>query len=282
MSEDRFSTQQPADKDAYTDFSKDMNYGGYLQLNKILTAQGPMSEQHDEMLFIIIHQATELWLKLVLHEVTAAQQLLTQKDIRASFKMLARVSRIQKQMIQSWDVLATLTPADYLSFRDDLGKASGFQSFQYRAVEFALGNKHPAMMKPHAHDEASYKTLEALYKGPSLYDRVVQLLGVANLGIPDTLLDRDFSQPYVSNDAVKEAWRTIYTNTDQYWNLYELAEKLVDLEDWFLQWRFRHMKTVERIIGFKRGTGGTSGVSYLKKALDIRFFPELWELRSEL
>jgi len=282
MSEDRFSTQQPADKDAYTDFSEDMSYGGYLNLHKILSAQTPMSQQHDEMLFIIIHQATELWLKLVLHEVTAAQQKLTQKDIRASFKMLARVSRIQKQMIQSWDVLATLTPADYLSFRDDLGKSSGFQSFQYRAVEFALGNKNPAMMKPHTHDEPSLKILEELYHGPSLYDRVVQLLDVADLGIPPELVERDFSQPYVTNDAVRNAWRVIYTDTDKYWNLYELAEKLVDLEDWFLQWRFRHMKTVERIIGFKRGTGGTSGVNYLKKALDIRFFPELWELRSEL
>jgi tryptophan 2,3-dioxygenase len=282
MSDDRFSTQRDADKDAYTDFTKDMNYGGYLQLNKILTAQEPLSDQHDEMLFIIIHQATELWLKLVLHEVMAAQKMLTKKDIRSSFKMLARVSRIQKQMIQSWDVLATLTPADYLKFRDDLGKASGFQSFQYRAVEFALGNKHPAMMKPHAHDRESYKTLEKLYNGPSLYDCVVQLLNVADLTIPAELINRDFSQPYVSNDAVREAWHTIYTNTDKYWNLYELAEKLVDLEDSFLQWRFRHMKTVERIIGFKRGTGGTSGVSYLKKALDIRFFPELWELRSEL
>jgi tryptophan 2,3-dioxygenase len=282
MSEDRFSTQRAADKDAYTDFTKDMNYGGYLQLNKILTAQEPLSDQHDEMLFIIIHQATELWLKLVLHEVMAAQHSLTQKDIRSSFKMLARVSRIQKQMIQSWDVLATLTPADYLKFRDDLGKASGFQSFQYRAVEFALGNKHPAMMKPHAHDRESYKTLEELYNGPSLYDRVVRLLSIADFDIPPELIDRDFSQPYVSNDAVRNAWRTIYTDTEKYWNLYELAEKLVDLEDWFLQWRFRHMKTVERIIGFKRGTGGTSGVSYLKRALDIRFFPELWELRSEL
>ena len=234
------------------------------------------------MLFIVIHQATELWLKLVLHEVLAAKELLTQKDIRASFKMLARVARIQKQMIQSWDVLSTLTPADYLSFRDDLGKASGFQSFQYRAVEFALGNKHPAMMKPHENNAKNHEILNELYTGPSMYDRVVQLLDVADLGIPEELIRRDFSQPYVSNDHVRKAWKTIYTNTDKYWNLYELAEKLVDLEDSFLQWRFRHMKTVERVIGFKRGTGGTSGVNYLKKALDIRFFPELWELRTEL
>lgn len=266
----------------HTDFREDMTYGDYLQLDQILSAQKPLSSSHDEHLFVIIHQTTELWMKLILHELGAAIDILRADDIRPAFKMLSRVSRIQSQLIQSWDVLSTMTPADYLTFRDLLGHASGFQSHQYRTIEFMLGNKNRAMLEPHRDRPEIHRGLEAALNGPSLYDEAIALMARRGLPIADDVLNRDFSTRYAGHPSVRDAWMTVYRDTETNWDLYELAEELVDLEDWFQQWRFRHVTTVERIIGFKRGTGGTAGVSYLRKALDIRFFPELWEVRTEL
>jgi tryptophan 2,3-dioxygenase len=268
--------------EAHVDFSAAMSYGDYLRLDQLLDCQRPVSAQHDEMLFIIIHQATELWMKLVLHELRAATAQLRQDQLAASFKGMARVSRIQAQLIQSWDVLSTLTPADYLSFRDSLGHSSGFQSYQYRLIEFALGNKNAAMLEAHRHRDELHAMLSAALRAPSLYDEVIALLARRGFAIDAALLRRDVSLPHRSDASVRAAWLTIYRDTARYWELYELAEELVDLEDWFQQWRFRHVTTVERIIGRKRGTGGTAGVAYLRQALDIRFFPELWEVRTEL
>ena len=271
-----------AASEAHVDFSAAMSYGDYLRLDQLLDCQRPVSDQHDEMLFIIIHQATELWMKLVLHELRAATAQLRGDALAASFKGMARVSRIQAQLIQSWDVLSTLTPADYLSFRDKLGRSSGFQSYQYRLIEFALGNKNAAMLEPHRHRPELHALLAAALSAPSLYDEVVALLARRGFAIDRALLSRDLSTPHRSDDSVRAAWLAVYRDTARHWDLYELAEELVDLEDWFQQWRFRHVTTVERIIGRKRGTGGTSGVGYLREALDIRFFPELWEVRTEL
>jgi len=275
-------TKQAFDKDAHVDFRNTMSYGDYLSLETLLTSQHPVSDSHDEMLFIIIHQSVELWMKLTIHEILAAIENLKKDNINGSLKMLARVSRIQAQLIQSWDVLSTMTPADYLTFRDKLGKASGFQSYQYRMIEYALGNKNPAMLGPHRHNETLHDRVKAVLESPSLYDEAIRVLSRKGFTFSKEILERDWSKPYQPTDEVKAAWHKIYANPQQHWELYELAEKLVDLEDWFQQWRFRHMKTVERIIGFKRGTGGTAGVSYLKKALDLRFFPELWAIRTEL
>ena len=266
----------------HTDFRDGMTYGDYLGLDALLACQKPLSDKHDEVLFIIIHQATELWMKLVLHELEAAIRTIQGPDFRPAFKMLARISRIQSQLIQSWDVLSTLTPADYLTFRDLLGQASGFQSSQYRLIEFMLGNKNAAMLEPHRDRPEIHARLDAVLHRPSLYDEAIRVLARRGFGIADDVLERDWSQRYRSNPSVKAAWIEIYRNTETHWDLYEFAEELVDLEDWFQQWRFRHVTTVERIIGHKRGTGGTAGVAYLRKALDIRFFPELWELRTEL
>ncbi len=266
----------------HTDFSGSMSYADYLQLDKVLGAQQPRSGAHDELLFIVIHQATELWLKLMHHEVVAAQKMIRGGELQPAFKMLARVSRIQAQIIQSWDVLSTLTPADYLAFRDALGKSSGFQSYGYRLLEFALGNRHPDLLAPHRHDLALVRRLEAALNDPSLYDDAVRLLAHRGFAIDAEVLGRDVRLPWQANASVKAAWREVYRDTGTHWEIYQLAEKLVDVEDWFQQWRFRHMKTVERIIGMKAGTGGSSGVRYLKRALDHSFFPELWELRTEL
>ena len=267
---------------AHTDFRSRMSYGDYLDLERLLAAQRPLSDRHDEVLFIIIHQTTELWMKLVIHELEAAIALLRQDELRPAFKMTARVSRIQSQLIQSWDVLSTLTPADYLTFRGLLGQASGFQSYQYRMIEFLLGNKSRAMLAPHASHPAIHARLAAALAQPSLYDEAVRLLARRGLAIAPACLERDWSEAYAAHPSVRAAWLAVYRDTETYWDLYELAEELVDLEDWFQQWRFRHVTTVERIIGMKRGTGGTAGVAYLRKALDIRFFPELWEVRTEL
>ncbi len=266
----------------HTDFREDMTYGDYLGLDDLLACQKPLSESHDEMLFVIIHQATELWMKLVLHELGAAVAILEAGDIRPAFKMLARVSRIQTQLIQSWDVLSTMTPADYLTFRDLLGHSSGFQSHQYRMIEFMLGNKNPAMLAPHADRPEIHARLDAALNAPSLYDAAIRLLGRRGFDLAPEAVERDWSAPYVSRPSVRDAWLEIYGNTDKHWDLYELAEELVNVEDWFQQWRFRHLTTVERVIGHKRGTGGTAGVGYLRKALDIRFFPELWDVRTNL
>ena len=265
-----------------TDLRGRRTYGDYLALERILTAQSPVSNSHDEMLFIIIHQATELWMKLAIHELRAACTLLATDQPKPCFKMLARVSRIQSQLIQSWDVLSTLTPAEYLAFRDKLGPASGFQSHQYRLVEFILGHKNRARLAPFRHQSDTHEELTGQLEQPGLYDQAIRLLSHRGFSIDRAQCERDWSQPYRTNESVRRAWAAIYADTQEHWELYELAEKLVDLEDWFQQWRFRHLTTVERIIGMKHGTGGTEGVSYLKRALDVRFFPELWELRTQL
>ena len=271
-----------AEEGIHTDFKNDMTYGEYLGLDAILTSQKRLSDHHDEMLFLIIHQVSELWMKLILHELQAAITTIRQGDMQPAFKMLARVSKIQQQIIQAWDVLATMTPAEYLQFRDTLGKASGFQSYQYRQIEFALGYKSKHILKIYEQDEAILKELKQAYCAPSIYDVAIEALAKTGLKVNPALLNRDFSVVYNGDDSVAAAWKTVYENIDTYWDLYQLAEKLVDIEDSLQQWRFRHMKTVERIIGFKVGTGGSSGVNYLRQVLDHRFFPELWDLRTAL
>ncbi len=259
-----------------------MTYGDYLQLDTLLSSQKRLSDHHDEMLFIIIHHVSELWLKLIIHETQAAIRAIQQGELQASFKMLARVSKIQSQIIQAWDVLSTLTPAEYMEFRDKLGNASGFQSYQYRLVEFVLGYKTPFILKIYEKDPEVHQLLQDAYHAPGLYDVAIQALAKNGFSINPDILQRDFSKTYEKDDSVEQAWMTVYKNVDSHWDLYQLAEKLVDIEDWFQQWRFRHMKTVERIIGHKIGTGGSSGVGYLKNVLDHYFFPELWEIRTKL
>ena len=267
---------------ARLDFSSEMSYGDYLRLDAVLGAQQPRSGDHNEMLFIVQHQATELWMKLALHELKAARDHVRADDLPPAFKMLARVARIMAQLNQSWDVLATLTPAEYSSFRASLASASGFQSYQYRAIEFILGNKSAVLMEPHRHRPDLFEPLEAALRSPSLYDEAVRVLARRGFAIEPACVERDWSQCHTFNESVCAAWVEVYRNTSQHWDLYELAEKLVDLEDAFRQWRFRHATTVERVIGFKRGTGGTSGVSYLRRLLDTVLFPELWRARTEL
>ncbi len=266
----------------HTDFRDDMTYGDYLMLDQLLSSQRRLSGHHDEMLFIIIHQASELWMKLILHELNAAIQSIEKDELQPAFKMLARVSKIQSQIIQSWDVLSTLTPSEYVAFRDQLGHASGFQSIQYRLIEWALGYKKKGIIKLFKHDPPTYNRLLEAIQRPGLYD--VALLSLARRGFPidEDHLQRDLSEPYQPHPSVEEAWITVYRDIERYWDLYQLAEKLIDVEDWLQQWRFRHMKTVERLIGHKIGTGGSTGVSYLKGVLDHRFFPELWDIRTKL
>lgn len=267
---------------AHTDFSDSLSYGGYLRLPDLLAAQKPVSDAHDEMLFIVIHQATELWMKLIIHETRAAMTALEEDAFGPAFKMLSRVARIQTQLIQSWSVLSTMTPADYLTFRDDLGRSSGFQSAQYREIEFLMGNKRRAMLAPFVETPAVHAHLLATLEGPSLYDVALEALKRNGFEVSDAVLKRDRTHPYQADDSVLQAWTSIYQKPDGHWELYELAEKLVDLEDSFQQWRFRHLETVKRIIGHRRGTGGTAGVGYLQHALSYVFFPELWDLRTEL
>jgi tryptophan 2,3-dioxygenase len=266
----------------HTDFSASMSYGDYLRLDQLLAQQTPVSGSHDEMLFIIIHQASELWMKLIIHELQAACAAIRADALGQAFKMSARVSRIQTQMIQSWDVLSTMTPAEYLDFRGKLGRASGFQSYQYRTIEFLLGAKDAELLAPHRHRPDIHAPLEAVLKAPSLYDEAIRLLARRNFAIDRAHLARDLTLPYAANPSVKAAWIEVYRDTAKHWDLYELAEELVDVEDSFQVWRFRHMMTVQRIIGFKPGTGGTAGVGYLKQAVGRPFFPELWDLRTEL
>jgi tryptophan 2,3-dioxygenase len=272
----------PTPSAPHTDFSASMSYGDYLRLDQLLAQQVRISDAHDEMLFIIIHQASELWMKLVIHELQAACAAIRRDELGQAFKMSARVSRIQNQMIQSWDVLSTMTPAEYLSFRHKLGHASGFQSYQYRTIEFLLGAKDAATLEPHRHRPDIHAALERALTSPSLYDEAVGLLARRGFAIEPGHLDRDVTLPYPSNPSVKAAWIEVYRDTAKYWDLYELAEELVDVEDSFQVWRFRHMMTVQRIIGFKPGTGGTAGVGYLKQAVGRPFFPELWDLRTDL
>lgn len=268
--------------DIHTDFKDDMSYGDYLHLNQVLSAQQPLSDQHDEMLFIVIHQSSELWLKLAGHELSCAVKNIHEGNFGHAFKVISRVKQILNQLIQSWNILSTLTPVDYLKFRDTLGYSSGFQSYGYRKVEFLLGNKNSSLLKVHASDSAVYQELKQILDTPSLYDVTLKILHKNGFTIDENVLNRDFSQPYLSNKSVVSAWLSVYENTEEYFQLYELAEKLIDIEESFQQWRFQHMYTVQRIIGNKMGTGGSSGVSFLKKALDISFFPELLELRTHL
>ncbi|PTT17124.1 tryptophan 2,3-dioxygenase [Acidovorax sp. HMWF029] len=267
---------------AQLDFSQSMSYGDYLQLDAILTAQKPLSPAHDEMLFIVQHQTSELWMKLMLHELRAAIGHIARDELPPAFKMLARVSKIMEQLVHAWDVLATMTPPEYSAMRPYLGQSSGFQSYQYRCIEFSMGNKNRAMLKPHEHRADLLALVQAAYEAPSLYDEALRLLARRGLAVPASHTERDWTQPYVENDAVEQAWLTVYRNPEKHWDLYQLGEELTDLEDAFRLWRFRHVTTVERVIGFKRGTGGTGGVSYLRKMLDVVLFPEIWKLRTDL
>jgi tryptophan 2,3-dioxygenase len=261
---------------------KEISYSGYLQLDKILQAQLPLSAAHDEMLFIIQHQTSELWMKLAIHELRATCRLIATDDLQPAFKTLSRVSRILEQLNSAWDVLRTMTPREYTEFRGSLGQSSGLQSWQYRMIEFLVGNKNAAMIHTRQHDQAAVGQLEAARLAPSIYDLTIQLLDRRGLCIDRAVIERDVSVSHVESDSVVGAWLSVYQNPARFWELYELAEKLVDFEDYFRRWRFNHVTTVERVIGFKRGTGGTSGVSYLRKMLDVVLFPELWQVRTQL
>ncbi len=267
---------------AQLDFSATMSYGDYLHLDAVLGAQHPRSPDHNEMLFIVQHQTSELWMKLMLHELRAAIAHIAQDELHHAFKMLARVSRIMEQLVHAWDVLATMTPPEYSAIRPYLASSSGFQSWQYRCIEFSLGNKNAAMLKPHAHRADLLAQVDAAFRAPSLYDEALRLLSRRGLAVPETHTQRDWTQPYVASAAVEAAWLVVYRSPQRHWDLYQLGEELTDLEDAFRLWRFRHVTTVERVIGFKRGTGGTGGVSYLRKMLDVVLFPEVWSLRTEL
>lgn len=270
------------EKEIHTDFNEKMTYSDYLGLDTLLNSHHPLSDHHDEMLFISVHHVSEIWIKQILHEVSSAIYDIQSANLSTSFKKLARVSQIQEQLKRVWDVLSTLTPAEYMEFRGKLGNASGFQSYQNRMLEFSLGYKTEYVLKIYEQDPKLLEILQKAHDAPSLYDVSIQALARSGLSIDNDVLSRDVRFTHQANESVKQAWLTVYRNVNQYWELYELAEKLVDIEDLFQQWRFRHMKTVERIIGFKRGTGGSGGVAYLKKVIDQYFFPELWELRTEL
>ncbi|MGX1322298.1 tryptophan 2,3-dioxygenase [Bradyrhizobium sp. USDA 377] len=276
------SDYDPASEGAETDFARRMSYGNYLALDAILGAQHPLSEAHDEMLFIIQHQTTELWMRLAIHELSAARRAIAKDEVAPAMKMLARMSRIFEQLNNAWDVLRTMTPSEYTRFRSQLGQSSGFQSRQYRLIEFLLGNRNHAMLKPHVHDAETTKLLEAELATPSLYDEVLRLADRNGLKMPAAVLARDVRETHSFNEGVLQAWRIVYEAPETHWMLYELAEKLVDFEDYFRRWRFNHVTTVERVIGFKRGTGGTGGVSYLKRMLEVELFPELWRVRTIL
>ncbi len=260
----------------------DVTYASYLDLERLLSAQHPVSGAHDEMLFIVVHQASELWLKLCLHELTAARDLIAADELRPAFKMLSRVARVQEQLIGNWGVLSTMTPHDYSQIRPFLGTSSGFQSAQYRLMEFVLGGRDPEMVTLHEATPEVAAELQAELQRPSLYDEVLRLLARRGFAIPGEVIERGLQRPHESHAMIVEAWAQVYRDPEQYWDLYELAEKLVDLEYHFQRWRFGHLKTVERIIGFKRGTGGTAGVPYLESVLKKDFFPELLAVRTEI
>ncbi|TLP67784.1 tryptophan 2,3-dioxygenase [Parasedimentitalea maritima] len=271
----------PSKDGAEMNFKDRMSYGDYLSLDMLLNAQNTWTDTHDEMLFIIQHQTSELWMRLAIHETNAARACLLDGKTRQAFKMLSRLSRIFEQLNSAWDVLRTMTPSDYTAFRDALGQSSGFQSHQYRQIEFMLGNRNQAMLKPHSHRPELVALLEDELAQPSMYDVALRALS-QSFPLPDEVLNRPLSQTHQPHPAVQAAWSEVYRDTETHWELYELAEKLVDLEDYFRRWRFNHVTTVERVIGFKRGTGGTGGVSYLKRMLAVELFPELWHLRTEL
>lgn len=267
---------------AKLDYTNDMTYGDYLHLDSLLSSQQPLSNLHDEMLFIVQHQTSELWMKLMLHELQAAMNALVEGNSAVAFKMMARVSRIMAQLVSAWDVLATMTPPEYSALRPHLANSSGFQSAQYRCIEFTLGNKNAAMLKPHAHRPELLATVQKAFDSPSLYDIAIARLAAAGLPIDAVHLKRDWRVSHTSSANVQSAWKVVYQAPDRYWDLYQLGEKLTDIEDTFRQWRFRHLTTVERVIGMRRGTGGTSGTGYLRAMLDVVLFPEIWQMRSEL
>ena len=270
------------DEGAKLDFTQDMSYGDYLHLDAVLSAQHPRSPDHNEMLFIVQHQTSELWMKLMLHELRAAMAAVAGDELGTAFKTLARVSRIMEQLVHAWDVLATMTPPEYSAIRPFLANSSGFQSWQYRCIEFSLGNKNAAMLSPHQHRADLLAQVQAAHAAPSLYDEALRLLSRRGIAVPASHTERDWSLPYVASPAVEAAWLEVYRDPSRHWDLYQLGEELTDLEDAFRLWRFRHVTTVERVIGFKRGTGGTSGVGYLRKMLDVVLFPEIWTLRTAL
>ncbi|MBI1264927.1 MAG: tryptophan 2,3-dioxygenase [Alphaproteobacteria bacterium] len=269
-------------EDIHWDPRDGLSYSRYLGIDALLSVQTPLTDEHDEMMFIIIHQASELWLKLCLHELGGAIAHVRRDEVGPALKMLARFARIQEQLSQSWAILATMTPSDYLRFRDKLGHSSGFQSWQYRCMEYRLGNKNPAMARVFNKEPEAQARVKAALDAPSLYDETLAMAARRGLPVPADVLERDFATAYEPLAGVEEVWRIVYKDPARWWELYEFAEKLVDVEQKFAQWRFNHMKTVERIIGFRRGTGGSSGVSYLVKALDLRVFPELWTVRTAL
>ena len=274
--------EDPAHDGAEMSFDGRMSYADYLHLDRVLDAQHPLSDAHDELLFIVQHQTSELWMRLAIHELRSARSAIRDDRVRTAFKMLARVARIFEQLNGAWDVLRTMTPSEYTAFREQLGQSSGFQSYQYREIEFVLGNRNPAMLRPHEHTPEIHARLLAETAVPSLYGEALRLLHRSGLAIPATVIDRDVALPHELDDQVVEQWRQVYADPDRWWPQYELAEKLVDVEDYFRRWRFNHVTTVERIIGFKRGTGGTGGVSYLRRMLDVELFPELWRVRTVL
>jgi tryptophan 2,3-dioxygenase len=265
-----------------TELAADTSYGGYLQLAALLSAQRPRSSHHDEMLFIIQHQTAELWMKLMIHELAAAIEHVKGDLLAPCFKILARVKQIQRQLFEQWAVLETLTPSEYALFRHVLGPASGLQSHQFRAIEFLLGNKNTRLIELQRHDEPVFRHLEKLLQSPSLYDEFLRYLARRGMPVPPERVERDWSQPYERHPGVVQVFKTIYENTERYWAEYDMCEKLVDVEENFLLWRFRHVKTVERIIGFKKGTGGTAGVPFLRKTLELTLFPELIDVRTEI
>ena len=272
----------PATEGARMNFDGQMSYGDYLQLDQVLSAQKPLSEAHDEMLFIVQHQTSELWMRLAIHEVASARDAIGRGDFGHAFKTLVRVSRIFEQLNSAWDVLRTMTPADYTTFRETLGASSGFQSWQYRLIEYMVGNRNAAMLRPHAHRADITALLEAELARPSLYAVAVAALARGGLDVPQAVLDRTPATPWQPDPAVQAAWAEVYRAPEAYWQLYDLAEKLVDFEDYFRRWRFNHVTTVERVIGLKRGTGGTGGTSYLRRMLEVELFPELWHVRTVL
>jgi tryptophan 2,3-dioxygenase len=279
---DRSERVDLSDERVHWELGSSLSYGEYLQLDKILDAQKPLTYEHDEMMFIVVHQASELWMRLMLHELRGVLECVRRDDLDPSFKMLTRVSHVQTQLISTWDVLSTMTPFEYSAFRNALGRSSGFQSVQYRMLEFLLGNKHAQMIEVHKHDPKAYEALLRTLEAPSLYDEALRLLSRRGYGIPEDYLTRDFKESYVASKQVAGAWLGVYHNAEKDWDLYELAERLVDLDHKFQLWRCHHLKTVERIIGYKPGTGGTGGVSYLAKALELKFFPELWQIRTSM
>jgi tryptophan 2,3-dioxygenase len=272
----------PAEDGAQMSFDERMSYSDYLGLDRVLTAQHPLSAAHDEMLFIVQHQTSELWMRLAIHELTHARSAIADDRLQPAFKMLTRVARILEQLNGAWDVLRTMTPSEYTEFRDDLGQSSGFQSYQYRQIEFILGNRNRAMLRPHEHRDEIHRMLLDELARPSLYDETVRLLARSGFDVPASVLDRNLSTPHELDEAMVEVWRQVYDDPQRWWSHYELAEKLVDVEDYFRRWRFNHVTTVERVIGFKRGTGGTGGVSYLRRMLEVELFPDLWRVRTVL